>query len=479
MNNNLMAAQDGANETTLDNTTENLNEQVKNALVTNNYEVKEMDTANNQSPMAPQAGACETTPGSGVKETATVSENESATEAQVLTTNMGLPTPEETKSFYGYRKMLDAGYKAAFIQGNRNINSVHANKLAKSATASPQKIFLQSAKVVWAVDALKAGLKLSDADGNQLTLDTDGIEYYIAFIDGQHREYATRLDNSIDLHIEFMDVQGEDILKCILITNTNNNNWTGDDYINAIRKKHSGKVPLLDELDRLCKEYNVSRKFLLALLCNNKDYIRLSRLIQTVTEVTPDLSEYNIEDSTIVFGEQVLIALQERFKACLKTVSTATFIEALMKIEACLSEADQIKFKELLVVFVHNLSDDEVKNIKEYVSAKDFSSLKDYLTSRYNTFIQSNAANLDSIKNETCEALKEIADAKASVATPMKRLKSGTTAELLQNEQELKEQKEQRAQERKKAREAEKERKKCEREECKATIKDEPIESPQ
>ena len=86
---------------------------------------------------------------------------------------------------------------------------------------------------------------------------------------------------------------------------------------------------------------------------------------------------------------------------------------------------------------------------------------------------------MEEIKNETCKALEEIANAKASVATPVRRLKSGTTAELLQNEQELKEQKEQRAQERKKAREAEKERKKCEREECKAIIKDEPIESPQ
>ena len=431
INNNLTAPQAGACET--------INEQVETAQVSNNLNDKKrtMEVTDFQSSMVPQAGACETTLSSGVQEAATVSENESATEAQVLT----LPIPEEIKNFYSYRKMLDAGYKPAFIQGNRNINIAHAKKLAKSALASPQKTFLQSAKVVWAVDALKAGLELYDVDGNQLTLDTDGIEYYIAFIDGQHREYATRLDNSIDLHIEFMDVQGEDILKCILMTNTTNNNWTGDDYINAIRKKHSGKVPLLDELDRLCKKYNVSRKFLLALLCNNKDYIRLSRLIQTVTEATPDLSEYNIEDSTIEFCEKLLIAFQERFKQCLKTVSNTVVAEALVNIEACLSEADQIKFKELLAVFVHNLSDEEVKNIKEHVSAKDFNSLKNYLTSRYSTFIQSNAANLDSVKNEADQALEEIAVAKASAATPLRKLKSGTTAELLQNSKDLAEEK--------------------------------------
>ena len=464
-----------------ENTTENFNEQASTAQVINplNNEKTTMEETNHQSSMAPQAGACERTLGSGVKEAATVSGNESATEAQVLTTSIGLPTPEEVRPFYRYRKLLEMGFKAAFVKGNRNINVAHAKKLAKSAADSPTKAFLQSGKVVSAVDALNAGLELFDDDGKQLTLEAEDIECYIAFIYGQHREYATRLDDSIDLYIEFIDVQGEEILKYIWLINNTKQGWIGEDYINVIRKRHSGKVPLLEALDRLCKEYGVSRKFLLALLCNNKDYIRLSRLIQTVTEATPDLSEYNIEDSTIVFGEQVLIALQERFKACLKTVSTATFIEALMNIEACLSEADQIKFKELLVVFMHNLSDDEVKNIKEYVSAKDFSSLKNYLTSRYNTFIQSNATNLEEIKNETCKALEEIANAKASVATPVRRLKSGTTAELLQNEQELKEQKEQRAQERKKAREAEKERKKCEREECKATIKDEPIESPQ
>lgn len=457
---------------------ENINEQASTAQVINplNNEKTTMEKTDTQSSMAPQVGANETALGNA--EGTAVNANESATETQVLT-SIKLPTPEAIRHFYSYRELLKAGYKIAFVKGNRNINVAHAKKLAKSAANSSQKTFLQAGKIVHAVDALNAGVELVDADGKQLTSGTENIEYYIVLIDGQHREFATRLDGSIDLLIEFMDLQGEDIHKCIVMINNDKKGWIGDDYINAIRKMHSGKVPLLDELDRLCKEYGVSRKFLLALLCNNKDYIRLSKLIQTVTEASPDLSGYNIKDSMIEFGEQVLIAFQERFKLCLKTVSTATFIEALMNIEACLSEADQTKFKELLAVFVHNLSDEEVKNIKEHVSAKDFSSLKNYLTSRYNTFIQSNATNLDSIKNETCEALKEMANAKASVAIPVRRLKSGTTAELLQNEQELKEQKEQRAQERKKAREAEKERKKREREECKATIKDEPIESPQ
>lgn len=434
-----------------------------------------MSTAYNQSSMAPQAGANETALGNA--EGTAVNANESATETQVLT-SIKLPTPEAIRHFYSYRELLKAGYKIAFVKGNRNINVAHAKKLAKSAANSSQKTFLQAGKIVHAVDALNAGVELVDADGKQLTLGTEGIEHYIVLIDGQHREFATRLDGSIDLLIEFMDLQGEDIHKCIVMINNDKKGWIGDDYINAIRKMHSGKVPLLDELDRLCKEYNVSRKFLLALLCNNKDYIRLSKLIQTVTEATPDLSGYNIKDSMIEFGEQVLIAFQERFKLCLKTVSTATFIEALMNIKACLSEADQKKFKELLAVFVHNLSDDEVNNIKEHVCAKDFSSLKNYLTSRYNTFIQSNAANLDSIKNETCEALKEIADAKASVATPVKRLKSGTTAELLQNSKDIADEKQRKKEEAANARKAEKERKKREAEECMGEFQDDEISTP-
>lgn len=81
---------------------ENINEQASTAQVINplNNEKTTMEETNHQSSMAPQAGACERTLGSGVKEAATVSGNESATEAQVLTmvhnkntTGQELPAP--------------------------------------------------------------------------------------------------------------------------------------------------------------------------------------------------------------------------------------------------------------------------------------------------------------------------------------------------------------------------------------------------
>ena len=95
--NNLSSAKTVAGE----NTTEKENEQIGSSQVINKENNStNMEETNHQSSMAPQAGACETTPGSGVKETATVSENESATEAQVLTmvhnkntTGQELPAP--------------------------------------------------------------------------------------------------------------------------------------------------------------------------------------------------------------------------------------------------------------------------------------------------------------------------------------------------------------------------------------------------
>ena len=60
-----------------ENNSENFNEQVETAPVINqlNNEETIMEETVFQSSMVPQAGACETTPGSGVKETATVSDN--------------------------------------------------------------------------------------------------------------------------------------------------------------------------------------------------------------------------------------------------------------------------------------------------------------------------------------------------------------------------------------------------------------------
>ena len=95
--NNLSSAKTVAGE----NTTEKENEQIGSSQVINKENNStNMEETNHQSSMAPQAGACETTLGSGVKEAATVSENESATEAQVLTmvhnkntTGQELPAP--------------------------------------------------------------------------------------------------------------------------------------------------------------------------------------------------------------------------------------------------------------------------------------------------------------------------------------------------------------------------------------------------
>lgn len=467
-----------ANEIAFGSATENINEQAGTAQVINplDNEKKTMEKKNYNSSIVPEAGASDTTLGSGVQEVATVNANESATDANNRAEPMGstqvpiatcteveaessaimtkLPAPVHSVAIYKYRELLKSGFKPAYLKINRAVDDIHASKLANDAASSADKTFITSAKVVWAREALEAGLELIDESGNELTLESKDIDRYFVIIDGQNRAYAMHLNESIDLRIEFIKETGEDISRIIVKMNKLAKNWSGDDYIYALQKKHNGKVPLLEEIDRLAKKFKVSRKYLSVLLCNDKDKIRLRKLKAAFSKETPDLSEYDIKQDAVEFAEKVLTAIRERFGADFKATSTVMFVTALMNIEKCISEQDKMNFKENLPGFIMSLSDDEVKEIMHKLSAKDEQELKYYMSSRYNTFIQS--TDVEEVNAKYSVLFVATATEEASKEGDIRKLSSGTVAQLIQNKKDLEEQKERREKERKEAREANK-----------------------
>ena len=352
---------------------------------------------------------------------------------------VSLPQPKVQKAVYSYNELRKCGFKVAYFRVNRPINVAHANRLAKSATTCPNKTFLQSAKVVFAVDALRAGIDLFDEDGNKLTLSTEGIEWYLAIIDGQNREFAVRMNSSIDLNIEFMEAQGEDILKIIERLNTLFEKWSGNDFIHAVKQKYTGKVRLLDELIRLGCKYKVSRKYLLLLLCGEKDAVRRSKLIEALNKESPELSGYSVSDCAVGFAEKTLKAIQRRFKGYEKIVSNVMFAEALMNIKECLSVTDKKDYEDYLPAFVMRITDDKVAKIEEYIKSKKLSELKNYMVSSYYTFIQAHAlaTEMQEMKKAVDEELNSVMPDESGNEECVRKLKSGTVAELRQNEKEL------------------------------------------
>ena len=445
-----------------ENANERENEQQNAAIVSNSNENKAMNTTNNQSSMAPQAGANETALGSRAEGATVESVNELVNAAQVSTIactevevespglTLKLPAPELTRPTYRYRELCKCGFKPAYLKINRAINAVHASNLAKDAASSTDKRFINSAKVVWAREALEAGLELIDEYGNELTLESKDIDRYFVIIDGQHRGYAMHLNKDIDLYVEFMDEKGEDILKSVEKMNTLSQNWTGDNYIDALKKKHSGKVPLLDELERLSKEFKVSRKYLQVLLCDDPNKIRLSRLKEALCKDELDFSYYDLDQDKVKFAEEVLTAIQERFDEDCKATSTVMFITALLNIKECLSEFDKVSFEENLSAFIMSLTVEEAAKIVVLLSNKNNADLKNYMISRYSTFIQT--VNIEEVRTKFSELFAATTAPKAREEAPIRKLKSGTVAQLIQNELDLEEQKKRKEEERKKAR---------------------------
>ena len=376
------------------------------------------------------------------------------TESLVMTPR--LPDQVLFRPIYRYRELCMHGFKPSYLKGNRPIEVAHALNLAKDADSSADKTFINSAKVVWAREALEAGLELIDEHGNVLTLESKDIDRYFVIMDGQHRAFATHLNSSIDLLVEFLERKGEDILKIIEKTNILSKNWTGDNYIDALTKKHSGKMPLLEEVDRLSKEFKVSRKYLLVLLCNDANKIRLCKLKEAFSKDDPDLSDYQIDRNKVEFAEKVLTAIQERFGERDKATSTVMFITALLNIKECLSDMDKVNFEENLPAFIISLTLEEAAHIVNLLSIRNYTDLKNYMTSRYSTFIQT--ADIEEVKTKFSELLiattTQETKEETSKNAPIRKLKSGTFVQLIQNELDLEEQKKRREKERQEARDA-------------------------
>ena len=463
------------------NTIENFNEQMEAAPVINkSYNVENtMEGKTFQSSMAPQVGTNEKALGSRAEDTTVEFVNEYADAAQESTiacAEMETESPVMTprlpdqvlfRPIYRYRELCKHGFKPSYLKVNRPIDVTHARNLAKDTDSSADKTFISSAKVVWAREALEAGLEVIDEHGNELTLESRDIDSYFVIIDGQHRAFAAHLNPSIDLLVEFLEGKGKDLLKIIEKMNILAKDWTGDNYIDALTKKHSGKMPLLEEVDRLSKEFKVSRKYLLVLLCNDANKIRLCKLKEAFSKDDPDLSDYQIDQNKVEFAKRVLTAIQERFGERDKATSTVMFITALLNIKECLSDMDKVNFEENLPAFIISLTLEEAAHIVNLLSIRNYTDLKNYMTSRYSTFIQT--ADIEDVKTKFSELLivttAQEAKEETSKKAPVRKLKSGTFAQLLQNELDLEEQKRRREKERQEARASAKKKSKHRKEE--------------
>ena len=166
------------------------------------------------------------------------------------------------------------------------------------------------------------------------------------------------------------------------------------------------------------------------------------------------MSDYQIDQNKVKFAERVLTAIQERFGERDKATSTVMFITALLNIKECLSDMDKVNFEENLPAFIISHTLEEAAHIVNLLSIRNYTDLKNYMTSGYSTFIQT--ADIEDVKTKFSELFivttAQEAKEETSKKAPVRKLKSGTFAQLLQNELDLEEQKRRREKERQEAR---------------------------
>ena len=378
-----------------DNTTENFNEQAEAAPVINqsNNEETIMEVTDFQSSMAPQAGACETTPGSGVQEVATVSDNESATDANnqvetieastvaVLLACLGDKIPKIIRKVcMSYFEAKKAGLKICFFKFNREVNNCHVKALYKSVKDSMR--FTRSCYVVPLRPILERfkDIEVYDLDGNQITLDTPDIELYLTVYDGQHRLTVCEFHSEVDVELELNEFNGMHPLDTIKLINSDQRNWNGQDLRDSNVNAGITTNKLYGEAKILQERYGITNKAAECALTFVLNTTRISDLI-----AGRDTTKYNEDNASR--GKGILNACMMNFDAC-KEARKIELLYAVIHTYTNTPDKEKGVFGRNMKLLIGTMPADDRETVKRFITEKNFGQLNTFVKDSYKAFLK-------------------------------------------------------------------------------------------
>ena len=426
-----------------DNTTENFNEQAEAAPVINqsNNEETIMEETVFQSSMVPQAGANETALGSSAKGTTTVSENESATDANnqvetieastvaVLLACLGDKIPKIIRKVcMSYFEAKKAGLKICFFKFNREVNNCHVQALYKSVKESKQ--FTQSCYVVPLQPILESfkEIEVYDLDGKQITLDTPDIELYIVVYNGQHRLTVCELHPEVDVELELNEFNGMHPLKTIKLMNSNNRNWNGLDLRDSNVNAGLTTNELYGEAKILQERYGITNKAAECALTFVLNTTRISDLI-----AGRDTTKFNEDNANR--GKGILNACMMNFAAC-KEAKKIELLYAIIHTHINTPDKEKGVFGRNMKLLMGTMSADDRETVKRFITEKNFGQLNTFVKDSYKAFLElghseEELAQMETELDERITTYIEKVDEENREKVAKKPLKSGRVSDVI------------------------------------------------
>lgn len=302
--------------------------------------------------------------------------------------------------------------KLVFVKGNRNVYSGQIDKLWKDIADRPVKKFYRSCVVVNAKTILERNLAIPEEEksrrvhlldiyGNEVTLETPGIENCWAVIDGQHRLMVCIEHPEADLDLELLDDYHGDIMELIKIFNSIDRNWSLSDYNQS--NIATGKISsaMMSKSVWIKSFLNCSDKVANFLLTFKKDAIRKSSSVKGI-----DDSGYS--EAKGERGLNIARAIKYRFGDMTVKVQ---LVEAICKAYSQLEDGKTTGMASLMVGFIAEISDSMKKTIVEKMKSADFGTVTNTFTMGFEKYVKLHKDDID-------EHIKEI-QGKIDAAVPM------------------------------------------------------------
>lgn len=316
-------------------------------------------------------------------------------------------------------KLEEAGYKYSTFPFGRNIDRKHCQDLYKALnkkgkTQFTKRAVAMSAKAVLEANKMvepKSQIRIYDFDGNELTLQTPGIDAFLVYLDGNHRWFVHYMHPEIDLEVELAVVA--DPFDFMADYNSLSSNWSLKDWIHAQTQvgRIDGKVH--SEISYVEEHLGVSMKYAHYLLSRNRECVK-----KTDLENGKDTTLYNPEfvkrgmilarTIAAVFPKPAKDA-SELEKQLFKAVRTLQFLDAIEYVE----KAKPVNFAPQFSAFLVGLSENDRQVICHHLTEKDYNKLNTSLEKTYEAFLKAHVNGLDIvIKNAETDTMQAFSTTK-------------------------------------------------------------------
>ncbi|MFR9527531.1 MAG: hypothetical protein SNI45_05595 [Rikenellaceae bacterium] len=294
-----------------------------------------------------------------------------------------IPEGLSRRKMYSLTELTEAGYTIARLQINRAISPVTVNKKIKSIKKCDGTLFPLLA--VPAEACLAEGLEVMTLSGEEITMETEGLDKILTCVEGNHRLEGILLLNShlkprerpYECYFFFPIESSASVTMMLLESNVASKPWSGGDYLTSLLINRSDSDIDLSKL-KWSRKLNAECSETCSWLWSNLENTRVpskSRII--AAEKSDEILKSIADTKNFEYGKRLYEALKGKFYVDAKDsgkeilgikVTPLFFIEEFQSFIS--SGKSEPEATDLLLDFIDAISEADIEEIRGYKSDK-------------------------------------------------------------------------------------------------------------